>query len=101
MPSIGMVLRTVRVYKRRQVCQVCMGLFSKSGSIVMTLFALALLCCIGESVYNRWFRNHYCDDEYCYHSEYVNRDIYFHNTEDGKGYIYNKRTGEKLIRHIA
>ena len=101
MPGIGMVLRTVRVYKRRQVCQVCMGLFSKSGSIVMTLFALALLCCIGESVYNRWFRNHYCDDEYCYHSEYVNRDIYFHNTEDGKGYIYNKRTGEKLIRHIA
>ena len=44
MPGIGMVLRTVRVYKRRQVCQVCMGLFSKSGSIVMTLFALALLC---------------------------------------------------------
>ena len=28
-------------------------------------------------------------------------DIYFHNTEDGKGYIYNKRTGEKLIRDIA
>ena len=89
-------------YKRDGKFAKCIwGLFATSGSIVMTLFALALLCCIGESVYNRWFRNHYCDDEYCYHSENVNRDIYFHNTEDGKGYIYNKRTGEKLIRNIA
>lgn len=89
-------------YKRDGKFAKCVwGLFATSGSIVMTLFALALICCIGESVYNRWFRNHYCDDEYCYHSEYVNRDIYFHNTEDGKGYIYNKRTGEKLIKHIA
>ena len=89
-------------YKRDGKFAKCVwGLFATSGSIVMTLFALALLCCLGENVYNRWFRNHYCDDEYCYHSEYVNRDIYFHNTEDGKGYIYNKRTGEKLIKHIA
>ena len=89
-------------YKRDGKFAKCVwGLFATSGSIVMTLFALALLSCLGESVYNRWIRNHYCDDEYCYHSEYVNRDIYFHNTVDGKGYIYNKRTGEKLIRHIA
>ena len=89
-------------YKRDGKFAKCVwGLFATSGSIVMTLFALALLCCIGESVYNRWFRNHYCDDEYCYHSEYVNRDIYFHNTEDGKGYIYNIRTGEKYLKHVA
>ncbi len=89
-------------YKRDGKFAKCVwGLFATSGSIVMALFALALLCCIGESVYNRWFRNHYCDEQYCYHSEYINRDIYFHNTEDGKGYIYNKRTGEKLINHIA
>ena len=89
-------------YKRDGKFAKCVwGLFATSGSIVMTLFALALVCCLGESVYNRWIRNHYCDDDYCYHSEYVNRDIYFHNTEDGKGYIYNKRTGEKLIRNIA
>ena len=89
-------------FKRQGKFARCLwGIFATSGTIVMTLFALALLCCLGESVYNRYFRNHYCDDEYCYHSEYVNRDIYFHNTEDGKGYIYNQRTGEKLIKHIA
>lgn len=89
-------------YKRDGKFAKCVwGVFAISGTIVMTLFAFALLVGLGESVYNHFFRNHYCDDEYCYHSEYVNRDIYFHNTEDGKGYIYNKRTGEKLIKHIA
>ena len=77
------------------------GVFATSASIVMALFALFLVVCLGESIYNHFFRNHYCDDEYCYHSEYVSRDIYYHNTEDGKSYIYNKRTGEKLIKHIA
>ena len=66
-------------FKRKGKFARCLwGIFATSGTIVMTLFALALLCCLGESVYNRYFRNHYCDDEYCYHSEYVNRDIYFH-----------------------
>jgi hypothetical protein len=77
------------------------GLFATSGAIIMAFFALAIVCAGVEVAYEHWFKGHDCDDEYCYHSEYVNRDIYFHNTEDGKGYIYNKRTGEKLIKHIA
>lgn len=89
-------------YKRDGKFAKCVwGLFATSVSIVMTMFALILIGCLAESIYNRWFRNHYCDEEYCFHSEYVSRDIYFHNTEDGKGYVYNKRTGEKLIKHIA
>ena len=89
-------------YKRDGKFAKCVwGMFATSSSIVMTLFALVLLCCFGESVYNRYFRNHCCDEEYCYHSEHDSRDIYYHNTDDGKSYIYNKRTGEKLIKHIA
>lgn len=89
-------------YKRDGKFSKCIwGLFATSGAIVMAFFALAIVCAGVEVVYDRYYRPHYCDDEYCYHSEYINRDIYFHNTEDGKGYIYNKRTGEKLIKHIA
>ena len=89
-------------YKRDGKFAKCVwGLFAISGSIVMALLALALICCFGEGLYNRYFRNHYCDDEYCYHSEYVSRDIYFHNHDDGKGYIYNIRTGEKYLKHVA
>lgn len=89
-------------YKRDGKFAKCVwGLFATSGAIIMAFFALALVCAGVEVVYDRYYKPHYCDDEYCYHSEYINRDIYFHNTEDGKGYVYNKRTGEKLIRHIA
>ena len=89
-------------YKRDGKFAKCVwGVFATSGSIIMAFFALALVCAGVDVVYDRYYKPHYCDDEYCYHSEYINRDIYFHNTEDGKGYIYNKRTGEKLIKHIA
>lgn len=89
-------------YKRDGKFAKCVwGLFATSGAIIMAFFALAIVCAGVEVVYDRYYKPHYCDDEYCYHSEYINRDIYFHNTEDGKGYIYNKRTGEKLIKHIA
>ena len=89
-------------YKRDGKYAKCIwGLFATSGAIVMAFFALAIVCAGVNVIYDRYYKPHYCDDEYCYHSEYINRDIYFHYTEDGKGYIYNKRTGEKLIKHIA
>ena len=89
-------------YKRDGKFAKCVwGMFATSGAIIMAFFALVIICAGVEVAYEHWFKGHDCDDEYCYHSEYVSRDIYFHNTEDGKGYIYNKRTGEKLIKHIA
>ena len=89
-------------YKRDgKFAQFVWGLFATSGAIVMALLALALVMYFGESVYNHYFKNYDCDDVYCYHSEHISRDIYYHNTDDGKSYIFNKRTGEKLIKHVA
>ena len=89
-------------YKRDGKFAKCVwGLFATSAAVVMGIIAIVVVCAGVEVAYEHWFKGHDCDDEYCYHSEYVSRDIYFHNTEDGKGYIYNKRTGEKLIKHIA
>ena len=83
-------------YKRDGKFAKCVwGLFAVSGSLLMAFFAFFIICAICETVYEKCFKGHDCDLEYCYHSEYINRDIYFHNTEDGKGYIYNKRTGTK------
>ena len=89
-------------YKRDGKFAKCVwGLFATSGAIIMAFFALAIICAGVEAVYDRYYKPHYCDDEYCYHSEYINRDIYFHNHDDGKGYIYNIRTGEKYLKHVA
>ena len=98
---IEAVLRLFYFKKEGKYARCIWGLFATSSAIIMAFFALAIICAGVEVAYEHWFKGHDCDDEYCYHSEYVNRDIYFHNTEDGKGYIYNKRTGEKLIKHIA
>lgn len=88
-------------YKRDGKFAKCVwGLFATSISFIMAVFALVIIHSIGEEAYNRYFKPHYCG-EYCEYAEYVNRDIYFHNKWDGKGYIFNKRTGEILIKNIA
>ena len=89
-------------YKRDGKFAKCVwGLFATSGAIVMALLAWAMLSCAGESVYNRYFRSHQCDGEYCYYASCIKRDIYFHDADDSDGYVYNRRTGEKLIKHVA
>ena len=89
-------------YKRDGRFAKCVwGLFATSGAIIMACFALDIVCAGGEAVYKHYFGGHDCDDAYCCHAEYVWNEIYFHNTEDGKGYVYNKYTGEKLIKNVA
>ena len=56
-------------YKRDGKLAKCIwGLFATSGAIVMAFFALALVCAGVEVVYDWYYKPHYCDDEYCYHS---------------------------------
>ena len=42
-----------------------------------------------------------CDDPDCRENTYVSRFINFHNHEDGWGFVYNTRTGERYVNHIA
>ena len=89
-------------YKRDGKFAKCVWrLFATSSAIIVSLVAFALLFHIGEGVYDRCFRSHHCEDEECCHVEYVSRYLSFHNTDDGYGYIYDRRTGEKLLRHVA
>ena len=90
-------------YKRDGKFAKCVwGLFATSAAVVMAIVAIVFVYALGEEAHRWYERQHYgCDSEYCWANTYISRDIYFHNTEDGKGFIYNIRTGEKLIRHIA
>ena len=67
----------------------------------MSFIALAFVCVFAEEGYKRYFRGHQCEYVHCYHSQYVSRNIYFHNTEDGKGYIFNKVTKEITLRRVT
>ena len=78
------------------------GLFATSAAVVMLIITSVLVCALGNEAYRWYNRKHYsCDNQYCYENVHVCRDIYFHNHEDGKGYIYNIRTGEKFVKHVA
>ena len=88
-------------YKRDGKFAKCVwGLFATSGTIVMAFIALAILYAGWTYVRGSFYRARICNNGDCYHSTPVNGDIYFHDTEDGKGYIFNKRTGEKLVKHV-
>lgn len=77
-------------------------LFATSAAVIVGLIAIVGVYSIGEEVYEWYGRQHFsCDDPYCYENTFISRDIYFHNHDDGKGYIYNIRTGEKYLKHVA
>jgi hypothetical protein len=89
-------------YKRDGKFAKCVwGLFATSASLITATVALVIVCVVAENVHERYIRGHHCDVVDCHHSEYISRNIFFHNTEDGKGYIYNSQTGEKTLKHVA
>ena len=89
-------------YKRDGKFAKCVwGLFATSAAIVMGIIAFVFVYGLGDETY-RWYKRQYCvcDNRYCYENTYISGDIYFHNHGDGKGYVYNIRTGEKLLKHV-
>ncbi len=90
-------------YKRNGKFAKCIwGLFTTSAAVIMGILAIIGVYSIGEEVCNWYGRQHFsCVDPYCYENTFISRDIYFHNHDDGKGYIYNIRTGEKYLKHVA
>lgn len=88
-------------YKREGAFAKCVwGLFAVSASIIAAFIALVMVCSLSERIYERYLRKHQCNVEDCYYSECVGRNIYFHNTMDGKGYVYNTVTGEKTLEDV-
>ena len=75
------------------------GLFATSVTAITCIIAIMVVYGFSREV-TRWYNTnfHDCDSPYCYENTYISRDIYFHDHGDGKGYIYNLRTGEKLIK---
>lgn len=82
----------------------------KMVTVLVSVMAVVLVALVGVKAY-KWYEGWYrsgeaqsfelCDNEDCYADTYVDRDIYFHNHDDGEGYIYNRRTKEVFLTHVA
>ena len=75
-------------------------MFATSAAIIVTFMAVMLVLTIGETVYEKYYKEAHCYDPDCYHSEYISENVYYHDLDDGKGYVFNSLTGDKTIRNI-
>lgn len=88
-------------YKRDGKFSKCVwGLFATSAAVIMFIIAGVFVYGVWDVMERHFFSSHQCESGDCYHSQYVNGNIYFHNTVDGKGYVYNCDSKEVLIRQI-
>lgn len=88
-------------YKRDgKYAKIIWGLFATSSAVIVTVFAVALLCMASHELSSRYRGHSDCVNPYCYDNTCVNRDIYFHYRTKGKGFVYNIRTGKKLLKNV-
>ena len=86
-------------YKRDgKYAKVVWGVFATSAAIVMLLIACTFVYVLLKEAR---FEHNGCEDPDCIENTFVSRDIYYHDHEDGKGYIFNALTGERTVKHIA
>jgi len=89
-------------YKRDGKFAKCIwGLFATSATVIVTFVAGALIYALWDEVETKWDRYQGCNDSECYAVTCISRDVYYHNHDDGKGYIFNIRTGEKYLKHLV
>ena len=76
-------------------------LFAASVAVIMGIFAVVLICAICDTVYEKKIKEDHCYDPDCYSSEYLGKNIYYHDSGKGKGYVFNSQTKEKTVKNIS
>lgn len=79
------------------------GLFSTSAAVIMAIIAAFIVYGVGSDARD-WYDDHFhnCEETWCYENHLICGDIYFHRQEGHfKGYVYNAKTHEKLVKNVA
>lgn len=61
---------------------------------------MALVCALVDTVYEKYFEDRYCYNPDCCNSEYLAKNIYYHNGGTGKNYVFNSLTKEKTLSDL-
>lgn len=76
-------------------------IFATSAAVLMALLAVVFLVSLVETIYDKHYKEAHCYDPDCPYSEFLGKNIYYHNIDDGRGYVFNSKTEEKILRHVA
>lgn len=88
-------------YKRDGKYATCIWrMFATSAAIITTIMAIVLVWAIGETVYEKHFKEAHCYNPDCFFAKYISENVYYHDLDDDKGYVFNSLTGDKTIRNI-
>ena len=87
--------------KEGQFAKYVWRLFAFSAAVIVALFAILLTCAFFSVIYEKHFEEKYCYDPDCRNSEYLGKNIYYHNTNDGKSYVFNSQTQEKTLKSLS
>lgn len=89
----------IRKFKESEIGYGILGLILM---VVVLWGVFRLVGAIGRNV-GEWYVKNWkmCDDPNCTESECITSNIYFHNHYDGKGFVYNKRTGKKTLKYVS
>lgn len=89
-------------YKRDGRFAKCVwGLFATSSTVIVTILAFAIGSLAFDSVRDWYMRNFYDNlDPFSYENEFISHEIFYHNKNSRKGFIYNSRTKEKLLENV-
>ena len=86
-----------------KMANIVWGLFSTSAAVIMAIIAAFIVYGVGSDLWDWYDDNfHNCEETWCYENHLVCGDIYFHRQEGHfKGYVYNAKTHEKLVKNVA
>ena len=74
---------------------------AKWVAIVVAIFVALFLVCAGKAAYDEYHKEVLCFNPDCPYSEFIGENVYFHDIDDGKGYVYNSQTHEKTIKNVT
>ena len=77
------------------------AILGTSAAVVMALLAIAFIVSLCDTYYDKHYKEAHCYDPDCIHSEFLGKNIYYHNIDDGRGYVFNSKTEEKILRHVT
>ena len=89
-------------YKRDGWFAKCVwGMFATSAAVITCIVASVLVYYACDDLWRSYGKRLVtCDDPECKANEYLSSVISFHNHGDGKGYVCNAKTGEKLLKNV-
>ena len=68
---------------------------------IVAVFVMIVLSLLGGNIYNWLFGNPCCeDDRYCYYTDCVGGNIYYHRGLASIGYVFDGPTDKKLIKNV-